>query len=284
MHPRNPCSNTLPRRLDKFLKDELGWTRPVTHERLHEVRVNGQSLKPCDIVLPTDEVVIAGESLEIGSRDFKTYVFHKPTGIITAHSDPHGRACLDQYSQTWGHACAVGRLDKDTSGLLIITDDGDLTFALMYPEFEVRKRYIIGLPESLERDDSRVRKLLDGLDLQDGPARALSAELRPEGLAIEIDEGRNRQVRRMCKVAGLPLQTLHREAIGSFELDVEVEQFRELSEDETDELWADVGGRAAIRKRQWGALTERVKKWREQGRPDTRLEDWLEEFGDDRVF
>ena len=205
---------SLPRRLDKFLKDEVGWTRPVTHERLHEVRVNGESIRPCDIVLPDDVVLVGKDAVDVGTRRHRTFVFHKPVGIITAHSDPHQRPCLDTYSAAWGLACAVGRLDKDTTGLLLITDDGDLTFSLMYPEFKVRKRYVIGLGREVQEGDPRLDLLLNGIEIGDGPAAACSVQLRSSTqLIIEIDEGRNRQIRRMCKVTRLPLESLHREAL-----------------------------------------------------------------------
>jgi len=269
---------SLPRRLDKFLKDELGWTRPVTHERLHEVRVNQEALRPCDIVLPGDEVLVKDEVVCVGSRRHRAYMFHKPAGIITAHSDPHQRPCLDTYSDDWGLACAVGRLDKDTTGLLLITDDGDLTFSLMYPEFKVRKRYVIGLGREVEESDPRLELLLGGIEIGDGPAAACSVVLRSRTqVVIEIDEGRNRQIRRMCKVTRLPLETLHREAVGSLELDVPTGEWRELLPVEVDRLWADVGGRAAVQDRQKSALLSRTRVWREQGRPDVRLESWLEE-------
>lgn len=269
---------SLPRRLDKFLKDELGWTRPVTHERLHEVQVNGESIRPCDIVLPEDAVSVGERIVEIGARRHRTFMFHKPAGIITAHSDPHQRPCLDMYSENWGLACAVGRLDKDTTGLLLITDDGDLTFSLMYPEFKVRKRYLIGLGREVEAGDPRIELLLQGIEIGDGPAAACSVDVRsPVELVMEIDEGRNRQIRRMCKVTRLPLESLHREALGSLELDVDLGEWRELGPAEVDQLWADVGGRDAVQERQKEALQRRVKVWREQGRPDTRLEEWLEE-------
>jgi hypothetical protein len=93
-----------------------------------------------------------------------------------------------------------------------------------------------------------------------------------------IDEGRNRQIRRMCKVVRMPLIALHRRAFGSLELDVEEGQWRELSSGEVERLWEDAGGKDRVLGRQFDALHSRAALWRARGRPDRRLEAWLEEM------
>ncbi len=271
-------SMSRPRRLDKFLKDGLGWTRQETHLRLDLVRLNGAIAKPSDMVFPGDSVEVSGVEVQAEQRLFRSLIFHKPLGVITAHSDPHGRHCLDTFSKDWGDACAVGRLDKETTGLLLITDDGDLSFSLLHPDFHVDKTYVLEVERDVAEDDVRLEMWRQGVEIGDGLARAKQVIYKSERcLEMVIDEGRNRQIRRMCKVVRMPLVALHRRAFGSLELDVEVGQWRELSEGEVDRLWMDVGGKERVLSRQFAALHERAALWRARGQPDHRLELWLED-------
>lgn len=272
-------SMSRPRRLDKYLKDSLGWTRQETHLGLESVRLNGGPAKPSDMVFPGDEVEVDGVSVCGEPRLYRSILFHKPLGVITAHSDPHGRRCLDEFSQDWGDACAVGRLDKETSGLLLVTDDGDLSFALLHPDFHVDKTYVLEVAQDIEADDKRLEMWRQGVEIGDGLARAKRVvQTGVRFLEMVIDEGRNRQIRRMCKVVRMPLLALHRRAFGSLELDVEEGQWRELSSAEVEQLWEDAGGKDRVLGRQFDALHSRAALWRARGRPDRRLEAWLEEM------
>lgn len=272
-------SMSRPRRLDKFLKDGLGWTRQETHTHLDSVRLNGMLAKPSDVVLPGDVVDVNGEEVRVELRAYRSMIFHKPLGVITAHSDPHGRLCLDAFSEEWGVAYAVGRLDKETSGLLLITDDGDLSFSLLHPNFHVDKTYVLEVAQDVDIDDARLEMWRQGVEIGDGLARAKRVErMGARSLEMVIDEGRNRQIRKMCRAVRMPLVALHRRAFGSLELDVDVGQWRELSEEEVERLWMDAGGKERVLKQQNASLYARAAQWRARGQPDLRLEAWLEEM------
>lgn len=154
----------------------------------------------------------------------KRYVlFHKPRGMVTTLRDPQGRPSVGDFCRRVGLAGLhpVGRLDVDSEGLLLLTDDGELTFALTHPRHEVDKVYHVLVRGPLEA--RRLRRLRDGVLLDDGPARARAARIlrrRPGGGWVEVvlREGRKRQVRRMCRAVGWDVVRLVRVAVGPLRL------------------------------------------------------------------
>ena len=154
----------------------------------------------------------------------KRYVMlHKPRGMVTTLRDPQGRPSVGDFLRRNGlHGLhPVGRLDFDSEGLLLLTDDGELTFALTHPRHEVDKVYHVLVRGPVEA--ARLRRLRDGVLLDDGPARARVARLvrpRPGGGWVEVvlREGRKRQVRRMCQAVGWTVVRLVRVAVGPLRL------------------------------------------------------------------
>jgi 23S rRNA pseudouridine2605 synthase len=159
-----------------------------------------------------DRVAIDG--VPIGIRPgLVYYALNKPAGVITTASDPQGRTPVTALVPAEPRVHPVGRLDADSEGLLLLTNDGDLTFRLTHPRFGVEKEYLVMVAGSPGR--GVLRALRQGVVLGDGrtaPARV--SQVGPHGLRITIHEGRNRQVRRMCEAVGHPVRRLVRTRIG----------------------------------------------------------------------
>jgi 23S rRNA pseudouridine2605 synthase len=141
------------------------------------------------------------------------YLLNKPAGVVTTASDPQGRPTVVDLVPDEPRVFPVGRLDTDTEGLLLLTNDGELTNRLTHPSYGVEKEYLAvveGTPTA-----AVVRRLREGVDLDDGmTAPAKVAIVEPNVLRLTIHEGRNRQVRRMCEAVGHPVLRLVRTRIG----------------------------------------------------------------------
>jgi pseudouridine synthase len=198
------------------------------------VTVNGEPGQLNTVVQPTDEVSLDGEAL---AKQTLSYVLlHKPAGVVTTASDPEGRRTVVDVVDHPNRVVPVGRLDIDTTGVLLLTNDGDLAQHLAHPKYEVDKVYVAevwGQPT-----DGTLRKLAEGVKLEDG--RTAPAQVRRlEGGRIEltIHEGRNRQVKRMLEAVGHRVKTLHRSRYGPLGLEgLEPGAWRELEPSEVDRL------------------------------------------------
>jgi 23S rRNA pseudouridine2605 synthase len=141
------------------------------------------------------------------------YLLHKPAGTVTTAHDPFGRATVLELVPEFPRVFPVGRLDADSEGLLVLTNDGDLAHRLTHPSFGVDKEYLVetvGVASA-----GALRRLRQGVDLDDGKtAPATVGVVAPGVLRIVIHEGRNRQVRRMCEAVGHPVSRLVRTRIG----------------------------------------------------------------------
>jgi 23S rRNA pseudouridine2605 synthase len=166
------------------------------------------------------------------------YLLNKPAGVVTTSEDTHGRPTVSDLVPAEPRVHPIGRLDLDSEGLLVLTNDGDLTFRLTHPSFGVPKEYLV----SVEGDPApgALRRLREGVDLDDGrtaPARV--ATVAPGVLRIVIHEGRNRQVRRMCEAVGHPVTRLVRTRIGTLvDSTLAPGSFRSLTTDEVRALAA----------------------------------------------
>jgi 23S rRNA pseudouridine2605 synthase len=203
-------------------------------ERLQKVlaRAGFGSRRACEVLIEAGRVRVNGERATLGRRvDVETdqvevdgvpvgvrpglvyYLLNKPAGVVTTADDPQGRPTVVELVPDEPRVFPVGRLDVDTEGLLLLTNDGDLTHRLTHPSFGVEKEYLA----HVEGDPSAraIRRLREGVELDDGvtaPARA--SRTGPGVLKITIHEGRNRQVRRMCDAIGHPVRRLVRIRIG----------------------------------------------------------------------
>jgi len=145
--------------------------------------------------------------------DLVYFLLNKPAGVITTADDPQGRPTVVEMVPNDPRVFPVGRLDADTEGLLVLTNDGQLTHHLTHPSFGVEKEYLAQVSGAPSR--SSIRQLRDGVELEDGPtARARVTSVERDVLRITIHEGRNRQVRRMCEAIGHPVKRLVRTRIG----------------------------------------------------------------------
>ncbi len=177
------------------------------------VSVNGRVATLGDKVdIETDQVAVDG--VAIGTRPgLVYYLLNKPAGVVTSVGDPHGRTSVSDLVPSEPRVHPVGRLDQDTEGLLLLTNDGDLTHRLTHPSFGVEKEYVAEVTGEPSRGD--VRALREGVLLEDGmTAPAKVSLVGPNVLRLTIHEGRNRQVRRMCEAVGHPVVRLVRTRIG----------------------------------------------------------------------
>ncbi|MFU8796776.1 MAG: pseudouridine synthase [Dehalococcoidia bacterium] len=207
------------------------------------VAVNGETIEsfnhPVD---PAEDVItIDGKRIRVASEPPVYLVLNKPAGIISSTADARGgRTVIDILPEKYGHGrlYPVGRLDKDSTGLVLLTNDGDLTHRLTHPRFEQEKEYMVRLDRALEREDAA--RLEKGIDLHDGrtsPARVRSLKHAPFAYSVTIHEGRKRQVRRMFAVPGYTVLELKRTRLGTLRLGTLPEgEVRELTLREIEDL------------------------------------------------
>jgi len=172
------------------------------------VTVNGEPGQLNTFVEKRDRVELDGKPL---ARQPLAYVLlHKPAGVVTTASDPHGRpTVVELVSDHETRLVPIGRLDADTTGALLLTNDGDLAHRLAHPRYEVEKIYEAEVEG--EPSDDALRQLEQGVELDDGrtaPARA--KRLAPSRIELEIHEGKKHQVKRMLAAVGHPVVRLHR--------------------------------------------------------------------------
>jgi 23S rRNA pseudouridine2605 synthase/16S rRNA pseudouridine516 synthase len=211
------------------------------------VTVNGETVtSPGGLVDPaTDEIAVDGEPLAT-DVELVYLALHKPRGYLTTVSDPFGRRSVMELVDGRGVGIfPVGRLDLDSEGLLLVTNDGELAHRLTHPSHHVEKEYEVvveGVPGEAE-----VAALREGVELEDGRATALRAEIAgrrrdTSALRIVLGEGRKRQVRRMCDAVGHPVVSLLRVRVGPVELgDLASGNARPLTDDELDALRSATG-------------------------------------------
>ncbi|WP_249009395.1 pseudouridine synthase [Conexibacter sp. DBS9H8] len=165
------------------------------------------------------EVTLDGEAVALlGAEDRVLYAVHKPVGVVSTARDTHGRATVVELVPSPLRLYPVGRLDADSSGLILLTNDGPLAHRLTHPSFGVSKTYVVTLTGGPVSEHA-LRRLRDGVLLEDGPtAPAEVRVLGPGRLEITLREGRKRQVRRMCAAVGHRVRTLQRVGFGPLQL------------------------------------------------------------------
>src|SRR5690554_5833751 len=199
------------------------------------VTVNGRKAELGQRALPEDDVRVDGKQLHLPTEQV-TYLLHKPAGYVTTASDERGRqTVLDLLPPTPG-LHPVGRLDRDSEGLLLLTTDGDLTLRLTHPRYGMEKEYRVWCKEG-RVDGDVLKRLMDGVELEDGPAKVLSARPAPGGAVVVLNEGRKREVRRLFKAVDRTVERLVRTRVGDLKLgDLAPGAFRELSSKELARL------------------------------------------------
>lgn len=235
-------------RLQKFLSESGVASRRKSEELIAEgkVRVNGRVASIGDKVNPRrDTVTVSGK--KIVRKKVKSYIMlHKPRGFITTMNDELGRKCVSRLVEDFPERIyPVGRLDKDSEGLLILTNDGEFSNALTHPAKHVPKTYRVTVRENVTED--QLAKLtesimIDGYKTAPADVKILLKEPTRTVMEMILYEGRNRQIRKMCEQAGLTVIRLKRTAVGSIKLGMlQTGKWRELTDDEVHKLASSAG-------------------------------------------
>jgi 23S rRNA pseudouridine2605 synthase len=204
--------------------------------RAGRVRVNGEIAGLATFVEPRDTVEVDGRSIE---PEPLTYVLlHKPAGVVTTARDPQGRATVVGLVGHERRVVPVGRLDADTTGALLLTNDGPLAHRLMHPHYEVDKVYEAEVEG--EPSDEALAQLAEGLELEDGMTSPAKVDrLGPSRIELTIHEGRKHQVKRMLQAVGHPVRRLHRSRYAGLTLaGIPPGEWRELTPEEVVKLRA----------------------------------------------
>jgi len=234
-------------------------------ERLQKVlaRAGFGSRRVCEELIEDGRVTVDGEVAVLGRRvdpataaievdgvhvgvapDLVHWLLHKPAGVVTTADDPQGRTTVLDLVPDEPRVFPVGRLDYETEGLLLLTNDGALTHRLTHPSFGVEKEYLAEVDRMPSRGE--LRRLREGVELDDGltaPAKVASLDQRT--LRITIHEGRNRQVRRMLEAVGSTVLRLVRTRIGPLtDRTLKPGEWRELTQDEVRALERATAGTA----------------------------------------
>ena len=224
-------------RLDRFLSEcDASLTRKTAKALLHNgsVSVNGTVVRDaaCKVDTERDTVTVGGKVLVY--QQFRYFLLNKPSGVLSASRDKHASTVLDLISGISGEYFPVGRLDKDTEGLLLITNDGSLAHELLSPRKHVPKTYIaVCRGEVTEEACERLRGGIDLGDFTTAPAkvRILSGDDASTAVAITITEGKFHQVKRMVAAVGSEVQYLRRVRMGGLWLPQELAEgaYREVN-------------------------------------------------------
>lgn len=206
---------TEPERLQKILARAGVASRRVVEDMIAEgrVRVNGEVAELGNRADAESDAIEIDGAL-VGVRpDTVWYLLNKPKGVVTTASDPQGRPVVLDLVPAEPRVFPVGRLDMDTEGLLLLTNDGDITHRLTHPSYGVEKEYLAHVEGRPSR--GALRALREGVELDDGlTAPAKASTVGDDVIRLVIHEGRNRQVRRMCEAVGHPVVRLVRVRIG----------------------------------------------------------------------
>jgi 23S rRNA pseudouridine2605 synthase len=234
-------------RLAKYLASAGIASRRASEEivRAGRVTVDGATVTdPAWDVTPEHAVAVDGRAIA-QPQERVVYALNKPAGVVSTARDTHGRrTVVSLIADATARLYPVGRLDADSTGLILLTNDGELAHRLMHPSFEVPKTYRARLSGGPVREPA-IRALRRGVRLEDGitaPARV--RRVAPDVLELTIHEGRKRQVRRMCEAVGHPVVSLERTRFGALTLgDLEPGRYRRLQPAEVAKLNAAPAGR-----------------------------------------
>ena len=225
-------------RLQKVLAVRGFGSRRVVEDMIADGRVyvNGEKAKLGRRV-DVDRDMVEVDGVRVGvAPDLTYYLLNKPRGVVTTAADTHDREIVTDLVPAEPRVYPVGRLDLDTEGLLLITNDGDMTHRLTHPSYGIEKEYLVEVDGAMSR--GHLRRLREGVELDDGmTAPAKASQVSPNLIKLTIHEGRNRQVRRMCAALGFTVTRLVRTRIGALaDRGLAPGEWRELTLDEVRKL------------------------------------------------
>ena len=225
-------------RLQKVLARSGVASRRVSEDLISSGRVtiNGKVATRGDKAKELDRIELDGVPV-LRDPNLVHYLLHKPRTVVSTASDPEGRETVVDLVSSEARIFPVGRLDADSEGLIILTNDGDLTQRLTHPSFGVPKEYLAhvqGVPTP-----AAIRRLREGIKLEDGVTSPAEVSMPQDGLLrLVIHEGRNRQVRRMCEAVGHPVLRLVRVRIGPItDSSLSAGEWRSMTRDEVRSLY-----------------------------------------------
>src|SRR4051812_9438357 len=198
------------------------------------VTVNGEPGQLNTFVQRTDDVRLDGRPL--AKQQLAYVLLHKPAGVVTTARDPQGRRTVVDLVKHPSRVVPVGRLDADTTGALLLTNDGELAHTLAHPRYEVEKVYEAEVEG--EPSEGTLEQLRSGIELDDGPTAPAQARRLGRGrVELSLHEGRKHQVKRMLAAVGHPVTRLHRSRYAGLTLDgLEPGHWRELGRQELEDL------------------------------------------------
>ena len=232
-------------RLDKFISSQTALSRKEAQKAIRDKRVtvNGELSRSVDIKIDTeaDAVALNGKALTYQTHVY--YMMNKPSGVVSATEDRVEKTVIDLLPPELRRKglFPAGRLDKDTTGMLVLTDDGDYAHRMLSPKKHVKKRYIATLDRT--PDDSISIRFEEGIVLKDGTVCKSGQASLLDGtrVAVEISEGKYHQVKRMFAALGYHVEALERVRIGALSLDGDLSpgEVRKMTKDEADLVFSD---------------------------------------------
>lgn len=231
-------------RINKYLASlGIGSRREI--DRLIEegkIKVNGEIITAGVKVTESDVIEVKGKKISKVTEKKVYYILNKPLEVLSSAKDDRGRKTVVDIIKCKERIFPIGRLDYNTTGLILLTNDGELFNRVIHPRSEVYKEYYVKVLGEIK--DSSIKKLEEGVELEDGitlPAyvKLISREKGKSEIMISIREGRNRQVRRMLDAVNHPVTVLRRERIGKISLGkLRIGEYRELTESEIKYLYS----------------------------------------------
>lgn len=206
-------------RLDKYISSQTSFSRSECRKLVTtgRIRVEGLNWVNADTKIDTDTAVVYIDGKPVGYKEYVYYLLNKPAGVLSASNDKSKKTVIDLLGDETKHRqlFPIGRLDKDTTGLLLITDDGDTAHKIISPKSLIVKKYIAVLDGTPSEQDIKLFK--EGVVLADGEKCApAELEIISEKVAcVKICEGKYHQIKRMFGVIGLGVEKLHRDSIGN---------------------------------------------------------------------
>jgi len=203
-------------RLNKLMAARLGISRRSADKLIIDgaVKVDGQKVSITDTLTDLSKITVNGNLLP-EEKDLIVVLMNKPVGYVCSHAGQGHKTVFDLIPTSLHHLNPVGRLDKDSSGLLLLTNDGDLHYRLTHPSYNKTKIYKVALDKSLSLIDKNI--LDKGVLLDDGVSR-LQVSTNQTNVIVKMHEGRNRQIRRTFAKLGYKVKRLHRISFGPYKL------------------------------------------------------------------